>query len=220
MANVTLKVAGNNVDLATLSAEKQAALAAILGEGVTVEVVKPKVSMGKLEGKIDSEGNYICQCCGKTHNYNELDDEAKAKARKFGVCPNCQKVYDFMNANKSSGAIRVKNAVSAGELCRAAILPHIDEIDEEKLALLTDLDNCKTNMKLRYPLFIELPAGASKMDKNEIRKPDGKNARFAAEEYQILGRTFLMCNDLYSRNVAPIEEYMKVLFGANEEIAD
>ena len=156
MANVTLKVAGNNVDLATLSAEKQAALAAILGEGVTVEVVKPKVSMGKLEGKIDSEGNYICQCCGKTHNYNELDDEAKAKARKFGVCPNCQKVYDFMNANKSSGAIRVKNAVSAGELCRAAILPHIDKIDEEKLALLTDLDNCKTNCLQAHQKWIRM----------------------------------------------------------------
>ena len=220
MANLTVKGI-NGINLT-----QEQILAALAAQGIdisNVQISTPKASLGKLEGKLNENGEYVCACCGKTINYNELDETAQAKARKTGVCPDCQRVYDFVKDNKASGGVRVKNAVSAGELCRSAILAHADEIDEEKMALLTDLDNCKNNMKLRYPLFVEIPAGASKFDKETIRKPDGgKNARFATKEYtfsQLPGRVFFMTNDLYERQIAPVEKYMQVLFGEDEKVS-
>ena len=195
--------------------EQKAALAATgLDINALLAALKPKAkSMGKLEGKLNDAGEYECDICGSIVNYNELDEEAQAKARKFGVCPHCQAIYDKMSASKTA-TVRVKNAISNGELCRQAILPHLDEIDEEKLALLTNKDFCQKEMKLAYALFLIIPDDADKKKKDEMRKPDGKNARWASTEYKVLGKRVLLTNDLYARNVAPIEAAMKKMFGA------
>lgn len=202
----------------SLTDEQKAQMAAILGVDVSaISAPAPaKVNMGKLDGKIGEDGTYVCPCCGKTENYNDLDDTAKAKARKTGLCTACQKIADFIGTNKSA-KVRVKNEVSNGELCRAAILPHIDQLTAEHMALLTDKEFCKKQLKLAYALFVKLPENCSKAEKDAIRKPNGKDVRFAAIEYTILGDKYVMCNDLYLRNVAPIESYFAQLFPADAE---
>ena len=202
------------INLAVITDEQRVAIAAAFGIDVAeLKLTAPKVSMGKLEGLLDESGNWTCPACGKVHNYNELDEQSQAQARKSGVCPDCYKIFEFVKGNKS-GAVRVKNVVSAGEMCRNAVLPHLDAMDDAKVALLTDKENCKKKLGIAYPLFLEIPAGTSKKVKDEMRKPDGKNARFAAAEYAINGKVYVMCNDLYQRNVPKFEAYMAELFKA------
>lgn len=215
MATINVK----GINFANLTDEQKKAMAEILGidiSNISEAKSAKKVSLGKLEGKLDDKGHYACACCGEDVDYNSLDETAQAKARKSGVCPKCQKIADFVNS-KSTGTVRVKNAVSAGDLCRAAILPHIDQLTAEHMALLTDKENCKKQMKLAYALFVELPEGCTKDEKNRIRKPNGKDARFAAVEYTICGKKFVMTNDFYVKNVAAVESYMAKLFPSNEE---
>lgn len=220
MANTNIIFKGNG----NFSEEQKIQMAAIFGISVeelnkrmTVQTVKEK--LGKLEGQLNEAGIYICPVCGRETNYNELNEEAQAKARKSGICPNCQRAVDYIGANKirvSSGT-KTKNAVSAAEAVKSAIVPHLDDLTEEMLQQFTDAQFCKKELKTAYPLFVRLPENCTKEQKNAMRKPDGKNARFGAVEYSFLGAKWLLCNDFYyNKNVDVLVKYFEKLFSADE----
>lgn len=210
------------VDFSKLTPETLAAIAK--EAGVPVSAIMPtkpkKVSLGKLEGQLDEQGNYTCPFCKKVTNYNDLDDEAKAKARKTGICPDCQKLADFLSANKIrnlASAPREKHAVTAADACKAVIMPHVEKFTEEQLANFQDAKFCKTELKLAYPLFQEIPAGLSKTEKDEKRKVNGY-ARYGAIVYEFQGRHWLLTNDFYyNKNVSAIEAYFTKLFAEQVE---
>jgi len=210
MANA-IQINGGNVQ--TLTDEQRAAIAAILGVSAeNVKVAATKATLGKLEGKL-VDNHFKCECCGSDVDYAALSEEEQINARKTGVCVNCHKVYEFVKSNKThaKGAPRIKNAVSNGELCRAAFIDKLDLLTEDKMKELTSPEFCKDKLKLRYALFAEV-TGMSKDEKTALRLCGEKSARFAALEYTINGKKYVCCNDLYERHVPVFEAFFAKYF--------
>ena len=217
MANVTLKVNGSNIDLAALSAEKQAALAAIFGEGVKVEVAtSKKKEVNRLQMKEGSETIAIDKFSGEEFDITQLSDEELANAKKTGLSPvsyskyeEGQKIRDLLKSTKV-GTPRVRNAVSAAQQVKDAIKANASKVDDKVLATLVNADESKKLFGLHYPLLLEIPEGASDAEKKEMRKVNG-NYRFASVVWNFNNKAFFMTNDIYSRNVDRLVDYFNKL---------
>jgi len=211
----------NGVNVASLSDEQKANIAAILGigvENIKIGVAKVK-EVNNLQMKDGSENIAIDRFSGNEFDISQLSEEELANARKTGLSPvSFSKMQEGEAIRKTlkglSKARGPRNAVSAGQKIRDIIDSYADKIDESAMAAFLDADKSKALMKLRYPLFIEIPASATESQKKEMRKVNGDN-RFLSTVYKfdkIPNKSFFMTNDLYERNINLVTETFKTMF--------
>ena len=197
------------INFANLTDEQKAQMAAILGVSVD-NIVAPavkKAEVNNLKMKEGSETIAIDAYSGEEFDISLLTEEELANAKKTSLSPVSFAKYQEGEKIKAlmknvSGKTRApRTGASAGEQVRAIVTAHADLINESAMMMFMNKDESKKSMSLAYPLFIEIPSGASEAERKEMRKVKGAN-RFAS---QVWGREFFMTNDIYSKNIAKVE---------------
>ena len=203
------------VNFANLTDEQKAQMAAILGVSVD-DIVAPatkKTEVNNLKMKEGSETIAIDAYSNEEFDISLLTEEELTNAKKTGLSPvsfakyqEGEKIKALMK-NVSGKARAPRTGASAGEQVRAIVTAHADLIDESAMMMFMSKDESKKSMSLAYPLFIEIPSGASEAERKEMRKVKGAN-RFASQVWTFKNlpeREFFMTNDIYSKNIAKVE---------------
>lgn len=215
------------INLAALSAKDrlklEAKLSEIMHRPITLTADDTKTSnMGVLTDRLDIHGNYTCAHCNTVVNFNDLSDEDQAYAKKYAVCPECIKKIKIAEAIQAITPKRtvIREGDSAATIAKNCIQLHKSEITEAIMQLLTDKEYCRKNMKIRYPLFIEIPANASADIIKEMSFDLTGKRRFAAIKYifpQIPNKQYLMTNDLYKNRIDKLVATIEKLIETNNE---
>ena len=226
MTNISVK----GLKLDSLTAEQKALLEAKLSErlgtAITLTATTSKPKLGQLEGKLDEAGNYVCSHCNSVANLNELSEENKTYAVKYGICPNCAaKVRTAEQIKKlSPRATYQRVGDSAKTIAESYIMKYAALIDTSMMNNMMDKTWSLKNMGLHYPLFKEVPANISPVELKELLIDNKGKRRFGNKLYtfeQLPGRTFVMTNDFYKDRVAKIEATLSKAYpSTNEEIVE
>ena len=210
-----LKIKGINPE--SLTEEQKAHLIQILGikpEDIT-EAKSTTKEVNNLVMKEGSETIAIDPYSGEEFDISQLSDEDLKKVKKTGM--SLESLAKLEEAEKIKALMKGKtinrgprNAVSAAQQVMMAIENNQHKITSEVMKILTDISESKKLFKLAYPLFIEIPSGASDTDKKEMRKVKGAN-RFGKREWLINDKYYFMTNDIYMRNVPLLISYFDKL---------
>ena len=226
MANINIK----GINVANLSDEQKNAIAQALGVNVDdLKIVTPKKKeVNHLQMKEGSETIAIDRFSGEEFDITTLSEEELTNAKKTGLSPESFAKYQEGEAirasikNLTGNSRGPRTGISAAQQVKDILNGYSNKVNESIMTILTDPVQSKNTMGLRYPLFLEIPTGASAEQKKEMRK-DGKNNRFGSYEYtfeQLPGRQFFMTNDIYSRNIDKIITTFKNLFDTVEEVVE
>ena len=188
-----------NIQISLNTDNYQAIKDLLASKGITISS-----SAKKNTGKLNMIDDHTAEChyCHTQFDINEIDDDSFKELRKTGLCPECQAKLN--NLTQSIKTKTVSNVKSAGSQIRDLVFSVLDKFDKTLMKKFTDREFCHDNFGILYPLFIDI-SKVKDEDINELRLAGTKGYRFATKRYTILKKTYLMCNDLYSRNVAKFE---------------
>ena len=130
---------------------------------------------------------------------------------------NAKKLLAKVNRLKEQKKVAVEEkkfkAPSAAAQVAAIVSNYSDNITSGIMAAFTQKEFCKEYFGIRYPLFVEIPSGASNEDIKKLRHPnEDKNARYSTEVWtfkNIPNHSFMMTNDLYQKHINAIHEGLK-----------
>lgn len=189
---------------------------------------KPVVKNDKL--KYNANGMAICPNCGSEFDPDEYEIEMQDKAHKMGMCKQCIEQFERMTALmgktikisggiSSSGTREIKEGgQKASERIRAAFKFALDNnrVTEEIIENMCDGTWASKNMGINKKYaFLKDVTGLTEIEIQEIKMvPNSKgelSPRYLAKTWNILGRDYLMTNDLYTRQLEKIEATFKAL---------
>lgn len=218
MTNINIK----GIDFAALSDAQKAQIATILG--VDIAAIEVKESKKKEVNNLQMVDAFtaIDAYSGEQFDISLLTEEELIESKRTGLSPESLrkmneglKIKEMMKG-KISTPRGPRNAVSAAQQIIAVVEANVDKITTKVMNVLTSKEESKKLFKLAYPLFLLIPENATEAEKKEMRKVNGSN-RFAKREWNILGATYFMTNDLYARNIQAIEKYFTGLPEINAE---
>ena len=102
------------------------------------------------------------------------------------------------------------SADKPGFQIRELVKGPVDKLDKKTLKKLQDAEFCKTNFKLQYALLLDI-TGKAEDEIKVLRKDQKGHVRYSPQIYTINKRSYLMTNDLYSKNLTPIQEFFAKL---------
>ena len=105
--------------------------------------------------------------------------------------------YNQMLSNLVTSTQKPK--ISAGRQCRNLIFKAIPKMTTEHMNMFCDEDTSKELFGILYPLFVKI-TNMTDIQIDNARKCRGFY-RYFAKKYHILNDDYLMCNDLYERNI-------------------
>jgi len=225
MANQTIK-------LENLSNEQLQLLAAFAAQN-GLQIGQPKQQKVKeidhLNYKDEARTMAICLAHSE-HEFaiNEItDEELKTRCKKAGLCPTCLAILDEAEVIKKKIARTrqfVDNQPSAdkpGFKIRELVKNNAAKLakDKKTMKILMDAEACKAKFKLQYALLIDI---TGKDDaKIAISRKDSKGyVRYSPQKYMIGKRVYLMTNDLYAKNLQPIQDFFNDTFIQDEKLED
>ena len=140
MKNFEVKM---NNETFVMSAESQAVLESILAQSPIAYEIHEILAKKKSKVQFAENENGVCVHCHTEFNYEELDDDTKAKVDKYGLCPKCAQAYDegqsIKQSLKDNGvATRKAPSVRTGQKPGERIRGWIKSIEN---ALTTDIIN-------------------------------------------------------------------------------
>ena len=202
----------------------EAKLSAELKQPVVLRAKKEVAKFGFLQDKLDENHNFACSHCGAKTNYDELDEEDQALARKHGWCHKCAEAVRIAEKIKAVSPKRtvIRDGDSAAQQVKNIIAEYSDQINVAFMAKLSNKDFASKNMGLRYPLFKELPNNLTTEQLKDFVCDDFGKRRFGAVQYrfkQIAGKTYLMTNDIYKKNVGRTLDTFKAFLDGKFEDA-
>ena len=180
--------------------------------------------------KMLDDHNAICSKCKKIINLNTLDIEQRDQVESAGLCPKCLSIQNNIQ-NKIQNQISMQNSIqnsmqssikpftqsfkpatkstrgnttSAGELARSLIFTAMPNITQAHMDLLTDQEYSYINFGVLYSLFLDV-TGCSDREIITMKCHKG-HSRYTKTKYNILGREYLITNDIYARNVPRIKD--------------
>lgn len=164
--------------------------------------VQPAISYGKL--KLINEHEVQCIYCKKVFDPNTISEKELKKSMKSGLCPSCNQVLSYASEIDARQNNRIKNTKnvtnSAGAQCREYILEAMPKFTEQNMIDFCNEEFSKEYFGINYPLFKEVTNLSFDTIKNETRKVRGFN-RYNLAIYTILGKDYILCNDMYERHV-------------------
>jgi DNA-directed RNA polymerase subunit RPC12/RpoP len=204
-ANRTVTV--ESIDVNSLTVEQLIALAQARGLKVTEKKVNSKL---KIENGIAT-----CLNCGTTFALSDVDEELLKKLHKNGLCPECQhkideaqKIMGLLKANNIGGERVIKNGgKKVGEQLRAIVSFAVtnNRLNEEVMELLTTREASKVLTGFNFAMFIDV-TGMSKDEIKEAKLVNGRS-RYLANTLVINGKSYLLSNDIYDKQLAMTKEY-------------
>lgn len=187
--------------------------------GMKFEWIRPKVKTALVID--ETTGLATCPVCGKTFNVDEYSVEMQKRAHASGLCQDCIAQFDKLNGHmkhkataKSATGERmiVNGGQNAGERIRAAFKWAVDNdrIDEELLENFQDKQWTKDALGLKYALLKDITncsAEEIKVKQYEDNKNGKTNSRYISRtKYEINNRSFMITNDMYSKNLDQINK--------------
>ena len=211
-----------NLQLSNLSAEQLTALQAFAKQnGLQLDAVKSKTKEIDRLNYADEE-KVVAICLAHDEHQFKIDEitdeELKIKCKRTGLCPRCLAILDEAELIKKKMA-RTRQFVSnqpsedkPGFKIREIIKTNADKIAKNKTMLkqLQDADFCKKTFKLQYALLLDI-TGKNAEELAASRKDAKGYVRFSPQQYQIGKKLYLLTNDLYAKNLAPIQDYFAQL---------
>lgn len=193
----------NNINISTSDTNTLSAINQILEKmGIQAEVEVKPINYGKLY--IVDDHTVQCIYCKKTFNPQELSEQQLKECAASGLCPSCNEVLARATAISNQQGNRIKNTKnvtnSAGGQCREYILQAMPKFTAKNMQDFCNEEYSKQMFDINYPLFKDITNIPFDKVKNEIRKVRGFN-RYNLKIYTILGRDYILCNDLYERHV-------------------
>ena len=193
----------NNINISVNNADSLSAINQILAKmGLQAEVEVKPINYGKLY--IVSDHEVQCIYCKKVFDPSELSEQQLKESTASGLCPSCNEVLAKATAINNRQTNRIKNTKninnSAGGQCREYILQAMPKFTAKNMQDFCDEEYSKITFDINYPLFKDITNVPFDKIKNEIRKVRGFN-RYNLKIYTILGRDYILCNDLYERHV-------------------
>jgi len=216
MANQTIK-------LENLSNEQLQLLAAFAAQN-GLQIGQPKQQKVKeidhLNYKDEARTMAICLAHSE-HEFaiNEItDEELKTRCKRTGLCPTCLAILDEAEIIKKKMARTrqfVDNQPSAdkpGFKIRELVKNNTDKLTKDKKAMkvLQDAEACKAKFKLQYALLIDI-TNKSSDEISMLRKDIKGYVRYSPQQYAIGKKVYLMTNDLYAKNLQPIQKFFTEL---------
>jgi len=214
MANQTIKIQN-------LSQEQLQLLAAFAAQN-GLQIGQSKQQKAKeidhLNYKDEARTMAICLAHSE-HEFaiNEItDEELKTRCKRTGLCPTCLAILDEAEIIKKKMARTrqfVDNQPSAdkpGFKIRELIKTNANNLakDKKTMKILMDAEACKAKFKLQYALLIDI-TGKNDEEISLMRKDDKGYTRYSPQQYTIGKKVYLMTNDLYAKNLQPIQEFFK-----------
>ena len=213
----------------------QTALARIGGSDVKVRRIFSKKFIDYIDYADEEKTVGVCKYCAGEFEVNELTEADFKICSKFGLCPNCAKRYlefrkiDFVlkqkKAKTATKRIVINGGQSVGKRLRAAFVDAIrsPNLTKEIISFWTDeffydednwsLDDNGSGYSRVYLHFSSYPflIDVTDISEEELKERKDYYARFGKKRYQIFGRTYRMCGQIYEKNfIACIAEFKRL----------
>ena len=209
----------SKINFSNLSAEQLAVIQQFAAaNGIEMTIKQPKVKeIDHLNYTDDDHQIAICLANEKHQfNINDLTEEQQKESKRTGLCPHCLAILAEAEVIKQRMARTRKfadnrpSADKPGFQIRELVKAHVDELDKKTLKKLQDAEFCKTNFKLQYALLLDI-TGKAEDEIKVLRKDQKGHVRYSPQIYTINKRSYLMTNDLYSKNLTSIQEFFAKL---------
>ena len=189
--------------------EIQNAIEILKANGIAFELKTPKIT-DKFE--YDENNLAICKFSQRHFDLNEFDEETQLRAKKLGIHPDyidilnqANEIKNVVKANIRTVKVRPEGAIAPGKFIRNLVQDAFnnENLTDEILDKLSDKEFSK-KMKLAYSLLLEITDKSN--EEIKILRKDAKNhVRYSPQVYSFNKRSFLITNDLYDKNVTPVE---------------
>ena len=210
----------NQIQLSNLTQQQLDLLAAFAAQnGLSLET---KVQKTKEVDHLNYNENNMAICLAHENhvfNVNEISDiELQKRCKRSGLCLDCIKILDEAEIiRKKMARTRqfVDNQPSVekpGYQIRELIKQYADTLKNNRniLKQFQDAAFCKAQFKLQYALLLNI-TGKTAEEVGSLRKDAKGYVRYSPQNYQIGKQVFLLTNDLYMKNLAPIKEFFTSL---------
>ena len=196
-----------------ISVEELQALLAAQGITAQIKIAQPKTN-DKIQYKDEEKTIGICKY-DSSHEFviADLSEEELKNAKQSGLCPHCYQVLQQAKAIKEVvGRTRkvTDNRPSAdkpGFKIREIVKSHLASLNDEIMDKLQNVEFCKNQFKLRYALLMDISDMAS--EEVKVARMDKGHPRYSPAVYVKDERQYLLTNDLYARNLEPIEKFFE-----------
>lgn len=178
----------------------------------------------KTNANINDNGVVTCAACSHTFNIDSITDEDTLKRiHQTGLCPQClEQLAKFTQAAGikitygTAGPRVIKNGgQNAGKRIRDAFAIAIkhDNFTDEILNNMQSKEWSKKNLGISPFAFLKNITGLSAAEIDSARKEDDSKGRirYLNTPYIINNQTFLMTNNLFSKNIEIIQNTFKKL---------
>ena len=176
--------------------------------GIIAELIQPKK---KQADKIIYVNNHIgtCKYCHEEFDINQLTEQDLIKVKKSGLCLNCLHKLEELTKMKNeiktiAKSSKPENYISPAKRVKSAFIKIQSQLTKEMIKNFQDAQYSKQAFGIIYPFLIDI-TGLNPEEKKEKRTI--KNyIRYSPAEYKIGSKTFLMCNDIYTKNVEKFQK--------------
>ena len=213
----------------------QTVLAKISGSDVKVKRILSKKFVDYIDYADEEKTIGVCKYCAGEFEVNELTEFDFKICSNFGLCPNCAKRYlEFRKidsvlkqkkAKTATKRIVINGGQSVGKRLRAAFADAIQSpnLTKEIILFWTDerfydednwcLEDDGSGYSRVYLHFSSYPflIDVTDISEEELKARKDYYARFGKKRYQIFGRTYRMCGQIYEKNfIACIAEFKRL----------
>jgi len=207
--NNTVASNNNNYVVSGLTQEQLEAILAAAGAQAKISAapMKKVKIVDNFEYVDETKTEFICRNCGETHKVAEIPADKLDECRKLGMDAACMASYNsFLQVqaklkqakiSASGGKIIVNGGEEVGKRLKIAFADVLksEQLTPEIIGKLCDTGFSHDALKFSsYPFLIDVTDVTP-----EEMKADSTYKRFYAQKYQIFGRTYRMCAQIYKQ---------------------